>query len=130
MEENKIEEAEIQEEQLTSDFIEEMKSSRLFCILKTAVILAVFAAACIFVTRSFWIAVALIAIFIIIKKFVQVGSSMTYQYFNTLTKRDETGDHGFLGLLVGMVAIYAVVLGIQKLNELFFPPYFFPGCPF
>ena len=115
-----------QEDVLSScGFLKELASARKVCIIKTAVILAVFAAACVFLTKSFWVSLIFLAIYLIIRKFVQVGASMTHEYFNSFTMRYEIGDHSVLGFLVGLVAIYALMLGIQKLDALLFPPYFF-----
>ena len=106
-------------------FIKEMKKARLSCIIKNLVLIALFAIACIFASKYILFSIAFIIAFVFIRKFVLIGSKVTHEYYNTISRSFEMGDLGFAGFLVGLVAFYAVCSGINWLNENLFPPYFF-----
>lgn len=114
-----------EERLITKDFIADLKKGRLFCIIKNLVLIAIFVAASIFVSKSILLTLALIIIFIIVRKFVQIGATMKHEYFNTISRTFEIGDLSVLGFLVGLVVVYAIFSGINWLNETLFPPYFF-----
>ena len=109
----------------TRSFIRELKKSRLICIIKTAITIALFVAASVLFTKSLLASLVFFALFLVVKKFVQIGSSVIGEYYNGITGRYELGDQGFLGFLVGLVVAYALLLGVQALNDFLFPPYFF-----
>jgi len=109
----------------TKSFIKELKTARLITIIKTIIILALFVGIGFFVTESILVTLILLAAFIIIKKFVKIGSSIVYEEYNQFTGGFELADFGFLGFLIGIVAVYAALIGVQALNDILFPPYFF-----
>ena len=109
----------------TKSFIKELKTARLITIIKTIIILALFVGIGFFVTESILVTLILLAAFIIVKKFVKIGSSIVYEEYNQFTGGFELADFGFLGFLIGIVAVYAALIGVQALNDILFPPYFF-----
>ena len=106
-------------------FLQELNIARLITVIKLILILAIFGGIAIFVSKSFIVPLILIALFLIIKKFVRVGNSVIYESFNQFSGTYELADMGFIGFLIGLVVVYAAMIGLQKLAEYLFPPYFF-----
>ena len=125
MEKLEAEEKSLNERIYTKDFLKEMKTARLVTIFKTIITLALFAGVAIFISKSVIVTLIFLAIFLIIKKFVQVGKSVVYESYNQFIRGFQIADAGFIGFLIGIVVVYAGLLGVQKLNDILFPPYFF-----